>query len=220
MLSNTKSNVEYLNYWYDVMTLHSNSFKTLWKDILRESENNRVNPDLLFGIIVIETMNRGGVYSSIETLISYLFPSLVVKLDLSIGVGQIKPSTLKREIGLEILPTVIIRLLKIKDSIHFVGKLLSQYCLFLKFDSRNLSDTSFEPKLTALVKKYTTGDYSCVDHPWIVIYSKLLELFCKNGVLSRSKIPPSVPSTSLQKGGIATGRRMGRTCVLQITARI
>ncbi len=193
MQSNTKLNIKCLDHWYGVMFQHSHSLKPFWKDIMRESKKNRINPDLLLGVIIIETMNRGWVYRGIEALTSCLFPSLVVKLDLSIGAGQIKPSTLKREIGLQILPADICRLLKIRNSIHFVGKLLSQYCLFLKFDSRNLNSTSFETKLTGLVKKYTTGDYSGLNHPWIVFYSKLLELFCKNEILSKSKIPPVTP---------------------------
>lgn len=52
------------------------------------------DPEFLFSIIIIEKMNRKNI-SFLENILVSLFPRIVIFLDLSIGICQIKPSTAK-----------------------------------------------------------------------------------------------------------------------------
>lgn len=69
--------------------------KTLLK-MNEESIKYNLNPELIFGIITLEKMNRGSLMIRlIEICGVYLIPSFIIKKNISIGLGQIKLTTAK-----------------------------------------------------------------------------------------------------------------------------
>lgn len=62
--------------------------------LIYNSLKNKYNPEFLFAIIIVEKMNRKNI-SLLEHILVFIFPKVVIFLDFSIGLCQIKPSTAK-----------------------------------------------------------------------------------------------------------------------------
>jgi hypothetical protein len=120
-------------------------FNKYHSEILLSSNNSKVDPEIVFFIIVNEQVNRGDHLTKLfEKILVYLLPKLALKKDVSIGLGQIKISTAKAlgEAGK-------IGKLLIKPSYNI--KLLAQ--IIKKIELQLLSDCTVDN----IVLMYTTG---------------------------------------------------------------
>lgn len=114
------------------------------KLIERVADDNNVNSELLFAILTIEKMNRGGLLNRlVERTISLVFPLIAVKLDLSLGIGQVKISTALKVT--DVSPIKLAgELTSLENNIRIVAKLLNWY-------------QSVQPDIVGMVNCYTTG---------------------------------------------------------------
>lgn len=136
--------------------------------IKRAATRNKIDPNLLLGIISIESANRNGV-SFIENLLVKVFPYLVVKLDISIGISQLKVSTILRELDLKTTKMFLVKnLINPTFNICLCGKLLKHY------SKQEHNDKNKFDHVLSLVKLYTTGKNNGENYPWIILYSIIL----------------------------------------------
>lgn len=174
----TRKSNNNLLYWNNRVTNAVFDLKPFWKTILVESDRNNISPNLLLGVLAIEKANRGGLYNLLEHFLVWLFPGFVLNRDFSIGIAQIKPKTLRRELGIEPSFETLKKLMNSCDSIVIGAQLISGYCEQIDFDSREVNSDDYEDKLLSIVKKYTTGSFSSPDYPWINYYFQILKRIC------------------------------------------
>jgi len=134
--------------------------------VYSSSLKNNVSPEVLFGVLVIEHINRGNyIMRSVENIISLVCPIILIKLDASLGPGQVKISTAK---ALEVFKTdkeVVRGLINVQDNIELVAKLLKSYYDCCKND--------VDP-LKGIVNFYGTGKKNVNPNRELDIYYKLL----------------------------------------------
>lgn len=164
-----------LVYWNNQVINNIFRLKPFLNNIVSESYKNGINPNLLLGIIAIEKTNRNRIYNLVEYILASIVPNLFIKLNPSIGIAQIRISTLKDELETELSSTNIQKLMDSGYSISILAKLVSKYCKEIDFDSRTINTKNFEEKLLNIVKKYTTGKYQCPNYPWVLYYFYILK---------------------------------------------
>lgn len=134
--------------------------------IYSSSLKHNVNVEILFGVLVIENINRGNyIIRSLENIISLLSPNILINLDASLGFGQIKISTAR---ALKLFKTdkdVVRALINVQDNIELVAILLKSYY----DDCKN--DVDF---LRGIVNLYGTGKKIVNLNRELEIYYKLL----------------------------------------------
>gem|GEM_PF-5783016 len=127
-------------------------------------------PEILFSIILIETINRRSFLTrNVECITCKLFPKLMIRKNISIGIAQIKIKTAKK-----ILPNaddheIMNLLLDDFNNIKICAKLIANYLEII-----NCSQCSFNTRMLNLVKVYLTGDINSPNYPWINLYKDLL----------------------------------------------
>ncbi len=133
---------------------HCNTYneETLLK-IQEESMKNNLNPELIFGIITLEKMNRGSLINRLlEVCGVYLIPSLIIKKNISIGLGQVKLSTAKEVLDDLDDKRILKLLIHPLKCIEIVAMLLHKYSFEL--NSENQMTDSHIKKISNL---YITG---------------------------------------------------------------
>ena len=179
----TKKNNNLL-YWHNRVMNAALDLKPFWETILVESNRNDLNPNLLLGVLAIEKANRGWLYNLIEHFLVWLLPGFVLRRDFSIGLAQIKPKTLQRELGVAPSPETLKKLMNPSEVIAIGARLLSMYCEKVGFDSRQINSDDFDENLLSVVKRYTTGSFTSFGSPWINYYFQILKGICSRRVLN------------------------------------
>lgn len=130
-----------------------------------------INPELLFGIILIEKINRGHWLTRFsEKVFIKLFPKYLIKRDASLGISQIKVSTAK-------LVTPSLSDIEILDAlsddfkcISICSKLINYYLEIIK---KTTEDN--DKIILILTSLYLTGEIVVIDNDCLFFYNNLLE---------------------------------------------
>lgn len=131
-----------------------------------------VDSELLFAIVVIEKMNRGTFLNRcIERIISTLAPSIIIKLNASIGLCQIRVETAKKVVTMSD-KDVVKSLMSAEDSINILSKLLKFYIDKIAGDKIDFDKT--------VLNLYTTGKKSVPPNIYLDTYYELVEYSMKN----------------------------------------
>ncbi|MCU5227990.1 lytic murein transglycosylase [Bacillus paranthracis] len=140
--------------------------RQILSSIEKSSEKNGVDPEIIFSIILIESVSRGNVLvKSIEKIAGVLFPTILIRLDVSLGIGQIRISTARNLCNLTNNKQIIKMLLDFESNISLVSKLVGIYIEDCKMD---------KDPVKSIVKMYTTGNKNTVDNVQITVYYMLL----------------------------------------------
>lgn len=158
-----------------LITANSLNSKILHQ-IFQCSKNEGVHPELLFSIIVIEKMNRGNLFNAIsERILSKILPSLLNKIDVSLGLGQVRISTAKRVCDLpsiQLVPKLVNPFFNIK----IVSKLLKIYTEQAKDHFHSIK---------TIVNLYTTGKLNPVIKKELYIYYNLIIWSIRNRIFHK-----------------------------------
>lgn len=157
-------------YHYYVNTAISLNKKYL-KWIFNSSKDG-VDPELIFAIIVIEKMNRGSFSNRfLEKLLSVLCPSIIIKLNASIGLCQIRVRTAKKVVTMT-NKKIVKALMSAEDSIDILTKLLKLYGDEIADDKINIERT--------VLNLYLTGKKDVSPNIYLTTYYDLVEYSIKN----------------------------------------
>lgn len=163
-----KMNNKYLYYKGLLITLEINlrKFKEI---IINELKGTDIDPNIVYGILLIEFANRSNSINKIsEKFICWFFPNFAIKRNLSIGLTQIKISTAKLFIDLD--DTKIIQLLcNDKDNIIICTKYVKW--IFNKF---SLEKSELNYQIFVISNIYNSGTMRNYLLPWIKFYTDLL----------------------------------------------
>lgn len=125
-----------------------------------------LNPNILFGILLIENVNRGNkILRFAERIAVVNMPKVIINRDASIGIAQIKISTALKYTKCYTKYDVAKLLLKDCFSIRICSMIINEY-----FNTA----TSSSNKILELVNYYTTGKKYTEINDSIYIYYKLL----------------------------------------------
>lgn len=117
--------------------------------------NYENDPEFLFSIIIVEKMNRERMFV-LERILSICFPKLIISLDYSIGICQIKPSTAKQVVNCNDYELIKLLINK-KSNIDIMCKLIKHYKSYFATNEEvlnyYLTGTSF-PKINYELKIY------------------------------------------------------------------
>ena len=154
--------------------------KTLLK-MKEESMKYNLNPELIFGIITLERMNRGSVIIRlIEIFGVYFIPSLIIKKNISIGLGQIKLTTAKEVLGDSDDARILKMLIHPLKCIEVVAMLIHKYSFEL--DSKYQITDSYVKKISNL---YITGNPNPNLNFQIKTHSLLLKWSIENNIFEK-----------------------------------
>lgn len=130
-----------------------------------------VNSELIFGIISLEKINRGGLFNLVsEKILINCFPNLIIKNDMSIGTGQLKFSTVKKILKTENNKEIIKVLGNNCLSIKTVALLISSIFEAEKGYQENI-DKDIINKLASF---YLTGSVNKIHILEVKIYADML----------------------------------------------
>jgi len=143
--------------------------------IIECSNLHEINPKLLYGVLLIEYVNRGNWRTrTIESVLVKYFIHTAVKLDMSIGIGQIRISTAKQFLTDVDSPNMGRKLLEDKFSIEVCARILSHYIHITRHAENPLLD---------IVKFYTTGKNLSESNASIELYYSLLKWILEGTIL-------------------------------------
>ena len=118
--------------------LQNDRFGTAWnyKKLINDmSDKNNIDSEILMTILLIEEFNRGSICHQLqEKFLVSLFPGIVLKKDMSLGLGQIKLSTASRLLDVskgEALPLLMNPIKNIEICARYLALLLKQYNEFI-----------------------------------------------------------------------------------------
>lgn len=154
--------------YYEKLAFHEITIlpKSNIYSIKQYAKKYNLNPNLILAFVIIEKLNRGHIVQIYtEKLIAAFWPKLLIYLDASLGIGQLKISTAKKILSINDNTSVIKYLLDSDKNIEIMAKLIKCY---------NRSDNT--QNLEYLVKLYTTGNKFANWNTSINIY---YQLFCK-----------------------------------------
>lgn len=135
--------------------------------IFKISKEYLIDPNQLYGILLIEQVNRGGwIIKIIEMLFVKLFYNIVPK-DISIGIAQVRISTAKFYLPNFKSREIANILLEDRINIRIAAKIIRTY-----YDTQKPKNNS---GLIHLVNYYTTGDVYTPEDDSIKVYSLLLK---------------------------------------------
>lgn len=137
---------------------------------------NKINREELYGILLIEHINRGKLITRIieRCAVKFLIYKSI-QLDLSLGIGQIKISTAKIYCPNKDGKTVAKELLRDEFNINIAAQIIHDY--HRRFYGRN--------QLLGLVKYYTTGNSTHESNKIIILYHKLLKWIMEEDLIER-----------------------------------
>lgn len=148
--------------FYKITTLPKSNIYS----IKQNGKKYNVNPNFILAFVIIEKLNRGHFLQTyIEKLIAAFYPKLLVYLDASLGIGQIKISTAKKILSIDDNILVIKYLLNSNENIEILARFIKCY---------NNPDNN--QNIENLVKLYTTGNELS---DWNTSISIYYQIFCK-----------------------------------------
>ena len=146
----------------------SRALSHLTPAVARAAADSEIDPEVLFGILLLEHANRGGMTRIAERLLSRIFPGYVIRKDCSLGLCQIRISTAQRISG-DPPRRVVSALLNDQRNIVICAQLLSD------LQSRyRLGVLPIRDRLASTAKLYLTGRLNAPQYPWIALYAELL----------------------------------------------
>lgn len=172
------SNFENVLKYYKMKYLEiSMSYPTKIMQVFYEASSfHKIDVELLFGIVTLENLNRGDLFNrSIEKIIYYLLPNTLVKRDLSIGIGQVKLSTIKKSLKDETDRNLLKKMIKPETNIILVAKIIQ--------DILNNLETPIDLNdkiLRKIVCCYLTGDEEIQINSQIMMHLNLLRWSINN----------------------------------------
>jgi hypothetical protein len=135
------------------------------RQIVKCSREVNINPEILFSIIVIEKMNRGSFFNVfLEKILSIMYPSLLCKLDASLGLGQVRVSTAKRVCDLS-SKQLVRKLLNPFFNVEIISKLISIY---------SEEANEYSHKVRIIINFYTTGKQNPIVNRELYLYNNLV----------------------------------------------
>lgn len=162
----------YKNYLNTAISLSKKNLKTIL-----EASKIGIDPELLFSIVIIEKMNRGNFSNYIfEKLLSTLAPSIIIKLNASIGLSQIRVRTAKKVLAISD-KDIVKKLMLPKDNIEIMAKLIKLYIDENIEDKNNLTRTILNLHITG--KKYVSPNIYLNMYYELVDWSILEKYFSK-----------------------------------------
>lgn len=165
-------NNHYFFYYKTIYLENCKKYNTKILDYIEYySQLYGVDSELIFGIISLEKINRGGCFNlALEKILISCFPNFVIKNDMSIGIGQLKFSTVKKilktENNKEIIKVFNNDCLNIKTVVFFISKIIQS----VKEEQGDLDKNI----INQLVSIYLTGSKDKFYILEVNIYAELL----------------------------------------------
>lgn len=129
----------------------------------------------LYGILVLEHLNRGGlIIKFIEYFYIKIFYNFLPK-DITVGIGQIRISTAKQYISELTKKEIANKLLNKENNILIAAMVICDYY--------NNHQKKKKRKYKEMVKFYTTGTINTLDNYSIEMYTFLLEWIVNNEIM-------------------------------------
>ena len=149
-------------------------------EILKFSKKNNINPCLIFYLLCIENLNRGGkIYRKLEKIYCCFFYERAIKKDISVGISQIKISNIVNILRQS--PIMFKKnLFKPSFSINVMTLIIKK--IFNEYD--DCSDY-FNGDIFSYIASNYNGNYEIID---VKIYSAVLRSLMKNKTLKYKKI--------------------------------
>ncbi|PEF81434.1 hypothetical protein [Bacillus toyonensis] len=179
------SRIENISLCNNLFTLYKNKLlhhayrtnRKILSSIETTSKINSVDPEIIFSIILIESVSRGNFFMrSIEKIAGMVFPNILIRLDVSLGIGQIRISTARELCNLTNNKQIIKLLLDFESNISLISKLVSIYVEDCRFDKNPIK---------SIVKMYTTGNKDTVDNVQSTVYYMLVSWSISNGTFHK-----------------------------------
>jgi hypothetical protein len=136
--------------------------------VARAARTAAVDPELLFGILVLEHLNRGPAHRCLERVLAAVWPSYLVSRDCSIGVAQIRLSTACRLTLAPPRPTIK-ALLNDAECISTCAMLIAAL-----EDRHSLNLLGARRRVEAVSRLYQVGRLDGPLYPWVAMHSALL----------------------------------------------
>lgn len=137
---------------------------------------HEIDVELLFGIVTLEKLNRGDLLNRyLEKVIYFFSPQTLVKKDMSIGVGQIKLSTIKKTSKYETDRSLLKKMINPQTNIVLVAKVIQDILNNLE-PYVDLNDIT----LKNIVSCYLTGSEKTRTNPQIMMHVNLLKWSINN----------------------------------------
>ena len=162
------------------------SLQRHWAAIQRAAQLHAVDPELLMGILVLETANRGLAFRVLERLVARVNPRYLVRRDCSIGIAQIRPSTARSVVDAD-SQRLVCMLLDDDGSIDVCARLIRRFS-----QEHHLERLSIRLRVAAVARLYTTGKLAPARHPWIGLYTLLLTYAVSNRLFHSLRGPTPV----------------------------
>lgn len=182
MMSKRNANVEitYFKSKY-LETCNTYSEKTLL--VFEEAATtHQVNIELLFGIVTLERLNRGNLLTrSLERLVYHVLPAFLVKNDISIGLGQLKLSTVKKNVKNQSDKLLLKKMINPHTNIMLVAMVLQK--------ELNTFEKSIQTNPTVIeriVDIYLRGEEQSSPSEQVTIHTRLLKWSCKNQLFEKT----------------------------------
>ncbi|TDL34563.1 hypothetical protein E2R51_02275 [Jeotgalibacillus sp. S-D1] len=129
------------------------------------AKRNNVDKEVLFAIIILEVINRGdSINKFIEKATSIFFPKLLLKIDASLGIGQVKISNATLILNENNKKLVMKKLLNPTENIEIVAQFLSYLINTYKIEDKNYAE---------LINLYLTGKIKPNSNEYIDTHYKL-----------------------------------------------
>lgn len=141
------------------------------------TQRYNLNRSELYGILLLEYVNRGGgITKFLEKIVTLFVPRVAVRLNLSLGIAQIKISTAKKfypEYNARIIAKKLI--MDEEFNIGVCAQIINNYY--------NSPDKLYT--LLGLVKEYTTGKRDSKENISITMYYILLKWIIEENLVSK-----------------------------------
>ncbi|WP_214764599.1 hypothetical protein [Exiguobacterium sp. s141] len=142
----------------------------------------QVDIELLFGIVTLERLSRGDLLTrNLERLVYYVLPIFIVKKDLSIGLGQLKLSTVKKNVKSENEKLLLKKMINPHTNIMLVAIVL-QKALITFEKSVQINPTVIE----RIVDIYLRGEEKNSPNEQVTIHIRLLKWSYKNYLFEKT----------------------------------
>ena len=141
------------------------SLHYLRQSIELEAHDAGIDSRLLCGVLAVECAHHPSWVRFCEQVACAVWPSFMVRRNMSIGLGQIRPSTAKallKDDGNDI--SLVKRLTKPKFNVYVCAQLLATQAKLVNYRPGSVAAA------IRLAKVYTTGKQTGPNYPWIVFY--------------------------------------------------
>jgi hypothetical protein len=157
-----------LSYYKPCLHSASQTLARQARAVAEAAAEEGVDPELLFAVLVLEQISRGGLPRLLERLVAKLWPGWLERRDCSLGLPQIRISTAQQVVCVS-KREIIRAMMDDGRSIRVCAQLLRRY-----EDEHGLHSLPAKERFTSFAKLYLTGRIDTPIHPRIDIYARLL----------------------------------------------